>query len=287
MEQQQQPSQRRKRKKLNIPFIKGMVMLGLGTFVGFLSALTGISPQIAAVGMIVFLLGFQPQKAQGTALAYSLCTAIGGVAGATAGGIHPDYAVGFIIAFGATLGAIFVGRAARGPNAKYLIRIGQTLAIFVAIYVIGEAIRHRVGGPRTVALDFLIQNRGIGAFLVGVVVGIVAQLFQVTTGVFLVPALIYLATQRVPDAITTSLLVVAIASLLPTISYSAKQAVDKGPGYWMCVGGALGGLAGGVLLGRLGMDSFVPLALFGLGAMMLSGWTLSKLAFATDSTDDG
>src|SRR5689334_8123434 len=77
--QEFQPSHRRKRKKLNIPAIKGVVMMVVGTFFGFLTALTGISPQVAAVGMIVFLLGFKPARAQGTALAYALCTAIGSV----------------------------------------------------------------------------------------------------------------------------------------------------------------------------------------------------------------
>lgn len=278
--QEQQPQQPRqgRRKKLNVPLIKGVIMMGLGAFFGMLSALTGISPLIAAVPMIVFLLGFQPARAQGTALAYSLCAAIGGAAGARAGGATPDFVVGLIVAFGATLGAVLVGKAATGPRAKYLMRIGQSLAIILAIYVLGEALRHRIGGPRALTLDFLIQNRAIGAFIIGIAVGAVAQLFQVTTGIFLVPALVYLAARPLPEAISTSLVVVAVASLLPTLGYAAKQAIDKGPGYWLCMGGALGGLAGGVLLGRLGFDSQLPLILFGLGAMILSGWTLSRIS---------
>jgi uncharacterized membrane protein YfcA len=65
---------------------------------------------------------------------------------------------------------------------------------------------------------------------------------------------------------------------LPTFSYAAKQAIDKGPGYWMCVGGTLGGLAGGLLLGRIGMEGQLSLVLFGLAAMILSGWTLSRMS---------
>ena len=268
----------RKRKKLNVTLIKGVFMMALGTFFGFLSALTGISPQIAAVPTIVFLLGFQPAKAQGTALAYSLCTGIGGIAGATAGGIRPDYLVGFLVAFGAVLGAVLAGKSAAGPRAKLLTRIGQSLAIILSIYVIGEALRHRIGGPRTLALEFLVANPATGAFVVGVGVGIVSQLLRVTTGVFLVPALVYLAGQHVGDAVTTSLIVVAFASLLPALSYAARQAVDREPGYWMGIGGLLGAMAGGLLLARLGVENQVSLVLFGLGAMILSGWTLSKMA---------
>jgi uncharacterized membrane protein YfcA len=274
--EKQQPK-RPKQKKLNIPVIKGLIMMGLGTLFAFLSALTGISPQIAAVPMIVFLLGFQPARAQGTALAYTLCSAIGAVGGATAGSLKPDYLVGFLLAFGATLGAILAGKAAAGPHARLFMRTGQSFAIMISLYVLMEAFRQRVGGPRTMALELLIANRAVGAFVVGLGVGVLTQLLQVTAGIFLVPALIYFAALRISDSIATSLVMLIFVSLLPTFSYAARQAIDKGPGYWMCVGGALGGLAGGLILGRLGSESYVPLALFGLGAMILSGWTLSRI----------
>jgi uncharacterized protein len=272
------PDTQTPKKKLNVPVIKGVVMMLVGAFFGLLGALTGISPQIAAVPIIVFLLGFQPARAQGTALAYSLCVAIGGVAGATASGLRPDYTVGLIIAFGATLGAVAVAKPSTGPNAKLLLRIGQSLAILVSIYVIGEALKQRVGGPKSLGIDLLLQNRAVGALVVGLAVGILAQLFHIAMGVVLVPALIYLAARPVSDSVATSLVVVGIASLLPALSYSAKGAVDKGAGYWMCVGGLLGALSGGALLGQFGIDSVIPLVLFGVSAMILSGWTLSRMS---------
>lgn len=267
-----------KRKKLNIPAIKAAIMMGLGIGFGLLAGVTGISPQIAAVPMIVFLLGFQPAKAQGTALAYSLCTAVGAVAGATAGGTSPDYFVGFVIALGATIGAILASKVASGSRAKTMMRTGQSLAIMISLYVLMEAFRQRVGGPRTLVLEFLVANRAVGALIVGLAVGAVAQSFQVTAGIFLVPALIYFVGLRIGDAIATSLTVILFASLLPTFGYAARQAVDKGAGFWMCVGGAIGGLGGGFMLGRMGLETYAPLVFFGLAAMILSGWTLSRLS---------
>jgi uncharacterized membrane protein YfcA len=276
-DEQQQPAKQR-RKKLNIPLIKGVVMMGVGMFFAFLAGLTGISPQIAAIPVIVFLLGFQPAKAQGTAIAYTLCTAIGAVAGATWSGLHLDYFAGFLIAVGATVGAILASKAAAGPRAKLMMRTGQSLAILISVFVLMQAFRQRIGGPQTYPLEYLISNRGIGALLVGLAAGVLTQLFQITAGIVIVPVLIFFVSQKMTDAISTSIVVILFASLLPTLGYAAKQAVDKGPGYWMCVGGVLGGLAGGLLLGRLGFESYVPLVLFGLGAMILSGWTLSRLA---------
>ena len=157
-------------------------------------------------------------------------------------------------------------------------RTGQSLAILISIFVLMQAFRQRIGGPQTYPIDFLVSNHGIGALLVGLAAGALTQLLQVTAGIVIVPVLIFLVAQKITDAISTSVVVVLFASLLPTLGYAAKQAVDKGPGYWMCVGGVLGGLAGGLLLGRLGLESYVPLVLFGLGAMILSGWTLSRLS---------
>jgi uncharacterized membrane protein YfcA len=275
---QQQTPQRRRRKKLNISVIKGVVMMALGIVFGFLSALTGISPQVAAAPMIVFLLGYQSAKAQGTSLAYALCTAVGAVAGATASGLKPDYLVSFLLALGATIGAVFAVKATSGPRAKVLMRTGQSLAILIALLVLSEALRHRIGGPRSVGLEFLVANRVGGSLVVGLLTGFLAQLFQISTGIILVPALVYLVGLRVTDSVTISLAVFGLASLLPTLGYAARQAIDKGPGYWLCVGGTIGGLAGGLLLGRLGLESTASLVIFGLGAMILSGWTLSRIS---------
>ena len=262
-------------KKLNIPAIKGAVMLVLGFFSAIGSALSGIGAQVAAAPMINFLLGYSADKSKGTALAFSLFAAIGAVCGIVLTGVHIQFGIAALVAIGATIGAIMAVKPSVDPRFLTVRRIGQSAGILIGVYLISEGLHHRIGGPRS--LDILVKNPVIGALVVGLITGALSQLLNVASGVFLVPSLIYLVGLRAPTAIAISLTVIALASLLPTLSYSAQQAVDQKTGSWMAIGGAVGGLAGGSLLARLAVDSPIPFVVFGLIAMFLSAWTLYRM----------
>jgi uncharacterized membrane protein YfcA len=262
-------------KKLNIPAIKSAVMLVLGFFSAIGSALSGIGAQVAAAPMINFLLGYSADKSKGTALAFSLFAAIGAVCGIVLSGVHIQFGIAVLVAIGATIGAILAVKPSVDPRFLTVRRIGQSAGILIGVYLISEGLHQRWGGPRPLAI--LVKNPVLGSLIVGLITGALSQLLNVASGVFLVPSLIYLVGLPAPNAIAISLTVIALASLLPTLSYTAQQAVDQKTGSWMAIGGAVGGLAGGSLLAHLAMDSPIPFIVFGLITMFLSAWTLSRM----------
>jgi len=267
-----------RKRKLNIPLIKGVVMCVLGCGVAIGSAITGIGGQAFAAPMVSFLLGYAPEKSLGTALAFALFAAAAGAAAAWQGGIPVDLTVALLLTIGATAGTVLAAKPAADPRLMNLRRAGQSLATLLSLYVIGEVFRARVGGPTPVPMTFFRDYPAGGALILGLVVGALSHLLHVSTGVLLVPALIYLANRPVTEAIATSLVVITLASLLPTLSYSSRELVDRRMGPWMALGGIIGGLTGGLLLARMAANgSLFPLIAFGLVAMFLSAWMLWRM----------
>jgi uncharacterized membrane protein YfcA len=233
---------------------------------------------------LVFLLGYSLEKSTGTALAYALFTACGAVVGASINGLNPQFLAGFLLTIGATLGAVFTALKANSPSMKRSQQIAQSLAMILAIYMIGEAIRRPLGGPTAVQIEFL--RSAFGMFVIGILCGALSSLFRVANGILLVPAMIYLGNVHISIAIITSSVVTALAAILPTLSMNAKQYVDKRTGAWLMAGGFLGGSTGGFLLSSLSplsqnTPSPLPFAVFGICAMFLCAWMLSR--FSQDS----
>lgn len=265
------------KRKLNTPLIKCLFMFVVGIVLSMVSAITGIGAQVAAAPTIDFLLGFTEDRTKGTSLAFAFFAACGAVLGVYAARVQLHLEIILLIAFGATLGAILVGKSALNPKLNLLRRVGQTMGIAIAVYIIGEGFRHSIGGPKLLDIDFLRQNAGVGAFVIGVVTGALSSLLQVASGILLVPALLYIAGFTVPQAVGTSAAVIALASILPTLSYSLRQAVDRTVGGWMAIGGLLGGLLGGLFLGSLSDFSPVAMTAFGVVAMFLCAWKIWKM----------
>jgi uncharacterized membrane protein YfcA len=256
-------------------------MFMVGLLISILSAFTGISAQVAMAPSLVFLLGFSQEKSTGTALSYALLTACGAVIGASLNGLNPPLLTGIILTVGATLGAVFTAMKANAPSMKRSQQIAQSLAMILAIYVLGEAVRRPLGGPAAMQIEFL--RTSLGLFLVGVVCGALSSLFRVANGILMVPAMIYLGNLHVSAAILTSSVVTALAAVLPTLSMNARQYVDRRTGAWLMAGGLLGGMLGGLLLSALSpfsqaTPSPLPFAVFGLCAMFLCAWMLAKLS---------
>lgn len=267
----------KRRRKLNIPLIKGVVMFVLAVFTSLGSALTGIGAQVALTPTINFMLGYMPEKSAATALICSLFTAIGGATGAMLGGVRIPMSNAVLLAVGATLGALLVVKQALNPRLVGLRRTAQSVGIVIGVYMIGEVVRRRVGGPAEVPIEFLRSE--VGVLLVGIVCGAFSNLFHLSSGVLLVPAVIYIAhspetTDPIREAIATSLIVTALASFLPTLARLSMA--DPQMSRWMAFGGAVGGLGGGFLLTAVGTP--IPLIAFGFCAMFLSAWMLWKMS---------
>jgi uncharacterized membrane protein YfcA len=265
------------RKKLNVPLAKSAIMgvLGLGT--AFVFALAGIGAQVAAAPMIQFLLGFVEERTRGTALGFAMLVSVGGVIGFIVGGSHVDIGLAFIIALGATIGSVVTARAATEPRLAMVRRVGQSIGIVVALYVFGEALRHRIGGPQPWFPAIPHLNPLFSGLILGVITGAVSNVLQVANGILVVPGLIYLLGIDPPNAIAVSLAVIAIASFLPALSYASRGAVDRSVGTWMTIAGVAGGLTAGMLLARLGFSSSLPLISFALVSMFLCAWRIWKM----------
>lgn len=268
-------------RKLNVPLIKSVVMFALGIGVGVGEAVTGIGAQVAVGPMLIFLLGFAAEKAGGTALVFSLFGAAAGAFGAHRAGVPIHVVDALILALGAVIGAILTAGPAADPRAQNSLkrarRVGHSLVMLLGVYVLSAVLRPRFGGL-SAPLPFL-QTTG-GLFVVGLVCGALSQLFQISSGVLLVPALVLLTGRAPAEAIAMSLIVAAAAAVLPAITYTTRGLVDSRFGPWMALGGALGGLAGGLLLGYLaresGITASLPIVAFSLVAMYLSAWALWK-----------
>ncbi len=266
-----------RKKKLNIPLIKGVVMAALSLIIAFGFALAGIGAQVAAGPAIQFLLGFAEDRTKGTALAFALLAAVGGVIGFIVGGSELNFGMAVTLAVGATAGIIFTMKPATDPRFSTARRAGQSLGILVAIYVLSEGVRHRIGGPLVLTPEIQHLHPLFTGLLIGAVTGALSNLFQVAGGILLVPALIYLLGIDAPKAIATSLAVIAVASFLPALSYSSRGAVDRTMGAWMAAAGLGGGYAAGMVLSRLSFNSPLPYLLFGVIAMFLCAWRIWKM----------
>jgi hypothetical protein len=253
-----------------IPFLKSLIMFGVGLLVSALGSLSGIGVQVAAQPMVRFLLGLTPVRALGTSLAFGLVTAAAGMLGASLGGLQADLGVSLILGLSATLGALLVVRLAVDPKLTNIRRIAQTAAMLLGVYLISTAMRPSgIGGT-----DSAFFKSTAGFASLGVAAGLLSAVFHLASGVLLIGGLVLLSGMAAGQAIVVSLIVTSLASLIPSIAHAGRGGIDTGAGMAMIVGGVLGGLGGGLLLANLSYaGSAIPLIAFALTAMFLSAWT--------------
>lgn len=262
-----------RRRPMNIPRIKAAVMFVLGVLVSALSGVTGIGGQVMATPMSAFLLGFSPAKAAGTGLAFALTAAIASVAAACVAHVPISASVVLVVAVSSTVGAAIAVRWSTAPRLALVRRTAHAAVMLMLVFVITEATRGRIGGPRTLPYPFLATLPGI--VLLSLVCGALSTALQISSSVLLTPALVFGAAIRPHSAIATSLLVMAIASILPVAAYSRQGSIDQHAGRAMVLGGIPGGIAGGLLLSVLNASgNMYPLALFAACAMFLSAYTI-------------
>ncbi len=264
-------------RQLNVPLIKGVVMALLSLPIALGSGLTGLAAQAAAASTIDFMLGFRPERTIALSLWVSLVAGVAALIAASLSAVGVNLGDGLLLAFCATLGVILTARMATAPRMRRWQIGAQSAVMLLCIYVMSAALRGGPLGPEPVAWEFGRTTAGL--VLIGLGCGALGGALQVATGVLLVPALVFLAAKPTAEAIATSLLVVAAASLLPVLSHSVAGHLDWGMRWWMGAGAAAGGALGGLLLARLAQSPY-PLLLFGALAMYLSAsWLWRNAAF--------
>ena len=269
-------ARRKKRKPLNISLIKSAIVLVIGFLTAVGSAVTGLGAQVAFAPMLSWMLGFTAEKALAAALRYAVITSLGVVVSAFVQHQTPSGLLlrGFMLFFGATIGAVLTAKLSPKPQETTKRSLYLSIGMFLTMLVIIQTTRQSwLDSPH-----FATWNTPLALLALGGVVGMLTQAMGLASGILLFPALYYLGGFSAHYTVLLSLLVVALASLLPSWSYAQKGLVDTSFGNTALVGGLLGGLAGGWILTRVPEKGI--LYLFAVIAMFLCAKEMSRLSEA-------
>ena len=280
------PYRRRAGRKLNVSGIKSVIVFVVGLLTALVGGLTGLGAQAAFAPMLMWMLGFAPEKAQGTAMSFGAWAAFAGALGAYAGGAAPaNYLLrGAFLVVGAIAGALLTGGVARKMLNSTWRRASQGIGVALGMIVVVQ-VAHTSG--LFAARPNLAEWQSLPALLLlGLGAGAVTQFLGLTSGALLVPVL-YFGTglhasngSYAAPAVSLSLLAIALASALPAFAYSKRGLVDTVYQTPMVAAGVLGGFSGGLLLSHV--QGRVVIMLSAIVAMFLCAREISRLAFASE-----
>ena len=243
-----------RRRPLNVGKIKATIVFGVGWITALFSGLTGLGAQAAYAPMLTWMLGYAPEKAQGTALNYGAWTAGAAVMGAMAAGAMPSGFVlsGVMLLIGAIVGAIVAVPLAKQLQGQGWKRLFQSIGIALMLVVIVQT--SHTGSLYTGRPNLAEWNSPGLLLLLGLGVGAATQVLGLAGGTLLVPALYLFSgirngnNNQAAPAVGLSLFVIALASALPALAYNRKGLVDDTLRTEIIAAGLLGGFCGGWLL---------------------------------------
>ena len=285
-------------RKLNRPLIKTMIVFFVGAFNAALSSVTGIGAHITFAPMLRWMLGFSAEKAQGSALNYSIYASLFAFVVSTLVQKNTLSMAGrgTLVFIGATAGAFLFSRLTPNPEDVNRRRLMQTLGLFIAIFVGREAgFMDRLNENQ---IHFALYSQWWQIALVGAAAGALTQTMGVVSGLILFPALLMftgivdhgtLRGLNPYEAISICLFVVLLASSLPAWGYRQKGLADNDYANPAFAGALIGGaLGGGAILMNLAPRTVV--AFFAFICIVLAGRELYRLFWhslpETESTDE-
>jgi hypothetical protein len=259
--------------------IRALLASPLGFVVGLSLGALGSGGSILAVPALVYAAGQTPQQATTTSL---LLVGI-----ATLSGLPSHYRAGRVkmgpgLAFGATgIGGSFAGTALNRRIDPHVLLLAFSGLILVAAWRMvtacptctrsgeAEALEHAASSPESgPSLDIrhalLVVAGGSG-------VGFLTGLFGVGGGFVIVPMLTLLLGFAMPQAIGTSLLVVAINSAVALAARVGTTSIDWTVAGAFSVAAVAGVLAGGRIADRI--DAQKSLTAFAAGLVLLAMFT--------------
>jgi uncharacterized protein len=265
--------------------IRTLVASPLGFLVGLSLGALGSGGSILAVPALVYAAGQTPQEATATSLLLVGVAALSGISGHHRAG---RVKVGPGVAFGVTgIGGSFAGTAINRRLDPNLLLLAFAGLILVAAWRMvtacptctrsgeAEVLEASAAASKPTHLDF---EHALMVLAAGTGVGFLTGLLGVGGGFVIVPALTLLLGFAMPQAIGTSLLVVAINSATALIARMGSTHID----WWVAAAftvAAVGGvLSGGHIASRI--DAERSLRAFAAGLVLLALFTAGSAIVA-------
>jgi uncharacterized membrane protein YfcA len=147
------------------------------------------------------------------------------------------------------VGAIFAAKVSHKLASQA--RLFQVVGIGFMLFMIVQTAQRNASSPGfgtslTPVLLWILLGLGTGAL---------SQSLSLPSGLLLIPALYYFAGFAPYEAIGIAVMVVALAAVLPAWGYTQRGLFEKVYGTPATYGGILGGVLGGLTLGRWGEAS--------------------------------
>ena len=247
---------------------------GSGSLVGFVLGLIGGGGSVLAVPLLVYVVGVaSPHVAIGTSsVAVAANAFINLLSHWRQGNVRWPCAIVFTTAgvAGAALGSI-AGKAFDGQ--KLLFLFGALMVVIAAVMFL----RKRADGanfkPLTSANARVLAPR---LFAAGGAVGALSGFFGIGGGFLIVPGLMGAASMPMLTAVGTSLVAVASFGLTTAVSYSLSGLVDWRIAAIFVGAGALGGVFGASLAGRLAAKKTTLAKIFAVIVMCVGVYVMAR-----------
>jgi uncharacterized membrane protein YfcA len=277
---------KRMRRPLNVTGIKQGIVFVVGLITALGSAVTGLGAQAAYSPMLVWMFGYRADKAQAAGLTFACVAAVGAVLGALMGHAAPSayLARGLALFFGAFLGALLAAKFAKQHRSLAWRRGCLTLGIGISLFVLARVGRLSMfDSPEYARWQSPLELIGLGFG-----VGIATQALSLPSGLLMVPALYLFGAFTPPETMALSMLVVALASLIPAIAYAQRGLGDASYGRAGLISALIGGVVGGRLLPPdHGHGLYSHRMLIGLSAVVAMFLCAREIArMAMETTDD-
>jgi uncharacterized membrane protein YfcA len=238
--------------------VRALLASPLGFLIGLSLGALGGGGSILAVPVLVYVAGQDPKAATATSLVLVTITALVGIGPHwRAGRVRP----GPGLAFGAAgvVGSVAGSRLNRSADPDALLLLFSVVMVVAAAAMWRSARARRARPAAPVAVGAAVAARshpGLDARTVlrvaaaGTFVGLMTGFFGVGGGFVVVPALVLALGFTMPEAVGTSLLVIAVNSLVALGMRLGDGGIDWGVVVPFAVSSAAGVVVGGRLAGR-------------------------------------
>jgi uncharacterized membrane protein YfcA len=255
--------------------IRALLASPLGFGVGLSLGALGSGGSILAVPALVYVAGQSPREATTTSLLLVGTAALFGLRSHLRGG-RVDVRTG--LAFGMTgIAGSFAGTALHRLLDPQVLLLGFSALILLAAWRMSTACPTCTRSGETHALgdalprprrEPLTVRRGFELLAAGSAVGFLTGLFGVGGGFVIVPTLTLVLGFAMPQAIGTSLLVVAVNSAVALVARAGDAAIDWTAALAFTAAAVAGVMAGGRVADRI--DAEKSLRFFAAGLVLLA-----------------